>query len=453
MSTARLSPPSWDFGTVINLVNALYPSTDAVESLDDSADLTASTAQVSTTQAPARSVSPKHGTRKRDQRQLGNFDNVWKYLGAPLNASPPAGYKPADQGILTFEKLSTTDFGSSPSKGVTWQDRLHGTPTKIGSLQRSTTPSSPSNQLSKKQKKQLNRQQKRAASEARTLESTSDGEDDAKSPVSQLRQSSDRQQVIQKYIHGDAKSPKVANASKPVASLESPFDSPTTVKYHLRNRDVFEHNERAIANIRAVNQALEAKRPKDASLYMNQAQAQHHQPRAHQLPVYTTPQKGLKHRSFNLEDYQFSPQDHRTPSKAPNSQARASSVLESSLAAPNAVGVYNEALKWFNSPTLALRCYYRTLLEEKLIALFPFENLKHENLRPYPSKGRLEPRGIHVFVDASNVSLQFYHALSTFCRCLSCVPPLAMRLMSRSFHVQPRFRCICILQSISRRTV
>ena len=453
-----MSPPVWDFSSARALLNTFYPPpSDIVESFNDSVGQTTSATEIS-----APSVSPKHGTRERDPPQLGNFDNVWSYLGVPLDASPPVFHTPADRGILTSERLQTADFGSSPSKGVTWQDGLDSNGARNGSLSKLPAPSSPPNKLSKKQRKRLNQQLKRAASETRNFESSSSSEDDEEPPVSQVRKSSDRHEVIQQYIHNTHKSPKSSTASNPTPSLESPAKSPATVRYHLRNRDIlensfehkFQHNERIFQDLCAANQALAAKRLNKTSVYMNEAQAEQQaeqpQPLNQQRPTYQTPQKTRTNGSFDPQDYWFSPQDPRTPSRAAGSQSRALAApqaLQAGNGSSTAIRMYEKTMEQFNNPAHALRNYYRTLLTDKLAALFLTER---EYLTRYYSERTLQPHGIHVFVDASNVSSWAYHMLLGFCLCPLLLKSSIMSLSSVIFMCKSSFVMCTPSQNISK---
>ena len=426
MSAATPSPTGWDLSPVIELFHSLSIA------IDESYEVSGKSS-TSSTEASVSSFVPRPDICKNHTSQLGNFDNVWKFLGVPLDSPAPTVSPSTDQLVVTNEKLHIDGSGSLAPKGVTWQDGLDGAGIGKKNHQNAEVPHTPPKKLSKKQKRHLDKQLKLPLTQTQRLDTTSDDEDSPQLPVSQLRKSSDRQQIIQQILHGKCKSPKVSKPPKTPKSPKATRDagsvaiqtpSAGAIKYQLRNRDVREQNSSPPENVLAFKQASVPKAAPSSRLYMNDALTKNHpsnQPNADPTPItsaYRTPPKPVTESNTPLfanlmENRPIGSSDYGFAMLQASDRPTEGSTF--------AIAMYDKVMELYNDPAAALHTYRQALLVDKLKAQFPSERRYLEPLHTSPT---LVPNGIHVFVDASNVSPRIF--IST----LRSLYPLPMRTPS-----------------------
>ncbi|MCJ1411765.1 hypothetical protein MMC19_005857 [Ptychographa xylographoides] len=218
---------TWSLSSVINLINAL-----------SAGGLDANTA----TPPP-----PLYGyqTPSREQKtepeyigdvRLGNFDEIWKFLGQPLDVPPPKVdfiTDPAHDCIVNQEN----NYESSIAKAVHWRDEAQGVGLEDkDQIQGLINKNINGAELTKSQRKKERRRQRKeveadAGEHANANTSTSDLEPDTALDL-ELRRSRFRRALIQQMLNGDAKNisnqkdeMKVSNALSPSTST---FCEPAT---------------------------------------------------------------------------------------------------------------------------------------------------------------------------------------------------------------------------------
>ena len=111
---------AWDFTSVIDLIHSLSSKAERCTANDTSLGCSSEEPIIS-------EQKQEHNVRQGD---LGNFDKVWRYLGQPLNASPPVVTlhpRTASTGTLTGEAgLVDENVDLTVSKGVRWQNEVEG---------------------------------------------------------------------------------------------------------------------------------------------------------------------------------------------------------------------------------------------------------------------------------------------------------------------------------------
>ena len=444
MSGARLSPVEWDLSAVIGLFHALSTN-NVTEDSEEPANSSAPSAQ-----ARASSVAPHHDASQSHKHLLGNFDSIWKFLDVPLDAPAPTVTSSTDRGISTNEKHRILDGqGSSASKGITWQDGLDGTGSGDDNRPKPKAPCAPRNTLSKKQKKQLRRQLKRTASPAHPLETTSGDSDSPEHPSLQARQSVDRQQIIQQILYGNAqstlrtkstkvtKSPKVSKIVKKKAAPGTPTPAAGTIRYRLRNRDVPAQPDSLRQNAHAFDPILAPRPAKIPNVYRIEDLAKQQTPTTLQsnqtliASAYQTPPKPAENPNLISRAYQTPIQATKGSSDAPAASEMSEVPQRPTEGVELALYMYEKSMDLYDDHATAWETYHKVLLYDKLKILFPLE---HQTLNSFYRSPALEPNGVHVFVDASNVSRQ---VLLSLLRSPSTLPTSQNDIKQKSLFKKP----------------
>ena len=189
----------WDFTPVINLVYALHTNVDDQEG-----------SQSSWTKSLRAERIPPCEPRKEQESQLGNFDEVWRFLGQPLHTPPPT-LGPTHQ--VREVLLTVTESGAEKVNGRTvhWQDDIDAEQSKDSDHEDNLPNGTNGSPLTKAQRKKKNRQlrkklQTSAPPVSNTLSSSSDDNFDIhKEDV--LQRSNDRRSIIQRILHGQPAEP------------------------------------------------------------------------------------------------------------------------------------------------------------------------------------------------------------------------------------------------------
>ena len=192
----REEAASWDFTPVINLV---YTLTNSQEDR-------------STTPSPRHEyieTAPIHAAKTVEERvsQLGNFDEIWKYLNQPLDRPPPAFTSGSDTSDV---EVSENDAATTNAtrKGVRWHDEIEDIHPnhdhhniKAGD---EGFVSKPTKQQRKKERRRQRKEMEVAANSRQTGLSVPCGNDSDSNTENILRRSNDRRAIIQQILRGQS---------------------------------------------------------------------------------------------------------------------------------------------------------------------------------------------------------------------------------------------------------
>ncbi|MCJ1311011.1 hypothetical protein MMC25_004681 [Agyrium rufum] len=235
MRTSTQVSTDWDLTSVIDLVYSLSTSDNEPAKEDDNWPSTAS-----------RNVDESRILGKKEEENgigLGDFNKLWQFLGAPLDAPSPTITSILDD----FKDVKSTKSETvSVVKGVRWHDQLVDVvgdkPTKLesASVASPLTSKAQRKELIKRHKEQLKAIQTRATAQKRdntaAKKAQSSPSDDGSEPgKGRGREPFDRKSVIQSFLYDTSTKP-----GPPETSITS--GSPT-VKYQLRSRTVYEYQE------------------------------------------------------------------------------------------------------------------------------------------------------------------------------------------------------------------
>lgn len=190
---------TWDLSPVINLVYALDPS-------EAKLDIN----QIPQDEYLGPNTIPASEQIKDQKPQLGNFDEIWKFLGQPLDVPPPTVI--AENEVHEIH-IAVNDSGTENFHGKTvhWQEHVEA----IDGKEPANGTNEP--QFTKAQRKKEMRKQRKniqASSTDRTniLSNSTDEDSDIKKE-SLVQRSDGRRSIIQQILHG--RTPEPANAAQP----------------------------------------------------------------------------------------------------------------------------------------------------------------------------------------------------------------------------------------------
>lgn len=198
----------WDLTPVINLVYALHTNEDDQQRRPS---LCSESLQAERT----RLTEP----RKEQQSQLGNFDDLWKFLGQPLDLPPPT-VAPRDE--FHEVHLTVTESGTEnvTVKAVRWQDDNEVEQSRDSDHEDKLLNGTNGSPLTKAQRKKRNRRlrEKPQASTPDISNPFSSSSDDNFDIVKEslLQRSNDRRSIIQQILHRH-------QPAEPVVSIQPPI--------------------------------------------------------------------------------------------------------------------------------------------------------------------------------------------------------------------------------------
>ena len=142
----------WDFTSVIDLIHSLSSKAEKCTASDTTLGFSSE-----------EPITPDQDIDENEGRsELGNFDRLWKYLGQPLDVSPPiVNLEPSDASnefASREAEFAYTSVDTFVSKGVRWRDEVEGA--DLADNDENNDPNSLP-KLSKARKKKL-RQKKKA---------------------------------------------------------------------------------------------------------------------------------------------------------------------------------------------------------------------------------------------------------------------------------------------------
>lgn len=187
----------WDFTSVIDLIHSLSSKADPCSTSDTSLGFSSEEPR-----------TPEQGEEDGgDQRGLGNFDKLWKYLGQPLDVPSPAFVsdphdrlgEAADLDVKSVDAL----FDLSVSKGVRWRDEVEGA--DLADNDEKYDPTSLP-QLSKARKKKLRQKKiadaKKAQSRSPSSLAPTSSENESELDTHKPARSRSRGSVIREILDG-----------------------------------------------------------------------------------------------------------------------------------------------------------------------------------------------------------------------------------------------------------
>jgi len=182
---------TWDFTPVINLVYALHANEDD---------------QVASQRLSVESLRPERipsGEPKGREAQLGNFDEIWKYLGQPLDIPPPT-IAPTDEVHIQLT-VNSSVAEHVHGKTVRWQDDVEASETKDSDPDNDPAIGTNGTQLTKAQRKKERRRQRKksealTADHTNNLSSPSDEDFETNKEII-VQRSNDRRSIIQQILH------------------------------------------------------------------------------------------------------------------------------------------------------------------------------------------------------------------------------------------------------------
>ncbi|MCJ1246555.1 hypothetical protein MMC30_003763 [Trapelia coarctata] len=148
--------------------------------------------------------------RKEQEAQLGNFDEIWRFLGQPLDVPPPI-VAPRDE--VHEVQLTVTESGTENVNGKTvrWHDDVESEQLKDSDSENKLPNGTTGPLLTKAQRKKAARRlrknpQASAPAVSNVLSSSSDDNFDVKKESLEQR-SKDRRSIIQQIINGQQAEP------------------------------------------------------------------------------------------------------------------------------------------------------------------------------------------------------------------------------------------------------
>ena len=192
----RKETASWDFTPVINLVYALTNGHG-----DRVTSPTPQHEDIETASVPAVKAADERVT------QLGNFDEIWKYLNQPLDRPPPVLTPDSND---TDVEVSGNDVATTNTnvKSVRWQDEAEGAHLDDGNANTIAGANETLSKLTKQQRKKERRRQRKEVEAATgsnptglAFQRSSDSDSNTESV---LQRSNERRAIIQQILSGQS---------------------------------------------------------------------------------------------------------------------------------------------------------------------------------------------------------------------------------------------------------
>lgn len=197
----------WDLTAASDLIFLLSELPES--RLDEESSLSQSPGDLTT---PTNSPDPP-----RQKSDLGNFDKLWTFLGQPLDLPPPeVPSLPGDYAQSLVEEA--VNLHLTISKGVRWRDDAEGG--ELADVEEVANQSNLPDLTKRKSKKERRRERKAAHDEKgqRSKLSTSSSEPESEVGPQTQNLSSNRRNIIRRFLDGSAKAP---DSGSPAASSRS----------------------------------------------------------------------------------------------------------------------------------------------------------------------------------------------------------------------------------------
>ncbi|KAL1310956.1 hypothetical protein AAFC00_001178 [Neodothiora populina] len=447
--TTTTTEKAWDFSQVLKLINTLDanpPSSSPAQSIPAHSAAVAAAAAVNDFDFGVSQSLPNHSpfgafeSTSNGGVRLGDFDKVWEYLGAPLQAPIPKFTNPTS---TASEKISPTlrervpvktDYTSdgavylTPSKkSIQWRDEA-----SAGGLF-DVAPSSSQEpvRLTKTQRKKKNRQERKKLG-AEALVSASDFESEADDHPNRFTPA--RKASVHTVV-SESPTPRynlrscsaTAAAASAAAKNATPSKSESSLITPVKKspESFFEKRERSRSPTKQPHrskstQASDAAPSTPAPKTPLAASRKHSQPitTTHKTPA--TDGKNNQRKEWpvvNLQDKLA--QINRSPSFLPASvkPTRHTNLTQPTLTSDGTIEKLSESpSKHSNNRNIIKPKIVRTGEDRDLALLLKLVSDFYEDRGHLVKPANLanhsnNPKGIHVFVDASNIFIGFHDQL------------------------------------------
>lgn len=239
----------WGFEPVIDLIRTLSIGGEGYD--DDGV--------ISRENRSRSAINPCiEGEESEQERQLGDFDSIWRFLGQPLNVAPP---QVPPESSTVFQLLGSTGSNEqSPLKAVKWRDELEG-----GDLADNDEGNDVQDLsgLNKQQRKKARRRQRREALAAGITNGAnlpSGSENDSEKESKSLHKL-DSKGVIYELLHGH---PPKDTAPQ---SIVSRLRSGKVYKVH----ELLDLEKRPVASPESAKQPTQILKPPKDNVYVSAA--------------------------------------------------------------------------------------------------------------------------------------------------------------------------------------
>jgi hypothetical protein len=423
MSTLTATKP-WDFSQALELLN-----TD----LSSPAPQRQPAGQPPATPPKSNGSDENHdsgieeGVDKKDFAKpsggLGDFAKIWQYMGVPLD---DVRHSNEVDGEDTGRMVNIQDYTSDgamyvgpstrKSRGVTWKDQESGDDTAGSATDHSYSPDTPSVKLTKTQRKKQNRKERRAQEAALALKRGAMSENEADDPrrTTPARKAS---------AHGGTSTPTRQNGLTELPGFirSSSANVPLDVSKGLFPASVAppKKKENKFKPTKPSDDPPSTPRPKHLDATKRQLSQ----------PATTTPVKNAQaaslYEKYNQDKKQaplatpnFKKQQHGAPATTqPQRKMDFSEYMSPQVeAAKQAVQAVKTVAQTARTPTKRNSTIEPRVIrsgEDKHWALFLRLLNEHPKERPYlvspmPMVNHSnDPKGVHVFIDASNIFIGF----------------------------------------------
>ena len=354
---------------------------------------------------------------------LGDFAKIWQYMGVPLDdvrySKEPHD---ADAGRMVSIQDYTSDGAmyvgptSRKSRGVTWKDQESADETAGSATDHSISPDTPSNKLTKTQRKKQNRKERKAQEAALAARRGAMSENEADDPrrTTPARKAS---------AHGGTNTPTRQQDSTALPDFQrsAVANLPLDV-----SRKLF---PASVAPPKKKENKFKPSKPEDNLPTTPRAKLLDASKRQLSQPATTTPIKNAQaaalYETYNQDKKQaplatpnFKKQQYGAPATAqPQRKKDFSEYMSPQVeAAKQAVQAVKTVAQTARTPTKRLSTIEPRVIrsgEDKHWALFLRLLNEHPKERPYlvspmPMVNHSnDPKGVHVFIDASNIFIGF----------------------------------------------
>ncbi|KAM0717960.1 hypothetical protein Q7P37_006292 [Cladosporium fusiforme] len=417
MSTLTPSKP-WDFSHALELLNSNPSAPD--EQLRQPAAQPPASPPKSNGSDEFHDSGIDEGVDKKDFAKkptggLGDFAKIWEYMGVPLHdVDLSKGTSPNDSGVVSIRDYTSdgaTYLGpvAKKARGVTWKDQESADDTAGSITDHSTSLEAP--KLTKTQRKKANRKERKEQERALAARQGALSENEAEGPL--------RTTPARKASAHGSSTPTKQHAPSPIPGFvrSNSSTAPLAISKNLLPASVTPRKkEDKVKPTKTDKDVPSTPRPKHLDATKRHLSQ----------PATTTPVKNAQaaalYESYNqkppLATPNFKSQQYGPPAttQANKKKDMSESISSQEEAARQAVQAAKAAMQTPSTPSKRPNAIEPRIIrsgEDKHWALFLRLLNEHPKERPYlvspmPMVNHSnDPKGVHVFIDASNIFIGF----------------------------------------------